>query len=178
VPPVARSRLNTGVESLERIATGWALQARAGGQPKTARHDGVISTLLPRVTGFLAITLTPLLLLGYAALATLALSALRAGERPLRFWTAFFAGFALQLAFVLVAIGLPAWLKWANVDSRTATSIGNALGEPSRWAGFAGLVLLLLAFASGLPRNSGGSAAEPDPAVEAEAIPGLDAAQT
>ena len=47
-------RLNTGVESLERTATGWALHARAGGQPMTARHDGMISTLPPRVTGFLA----------------------------------------------------------------------------------------------------------------------------
>src|ERR1035437_5882342 len=34
--------------------TGWARHARAGGQRMTARHDGVISTLPPRVTGFLA----------------------------------------------------------------------------------------------------------------------------
>jgi protoporphyrinogen oxidase len=48
-------QLNTTVESLERAPTGYLVHARdAGGQPMTTRHDGVVSTLPPRITSQLA----------------------------------------------------------------------------------------------------------------------------
>jgi protoporphyrinogen oxidase len=47
-------RLNTAVQSVERTGTGFAVHVRTAGGEETVSHDGVISTLPPRLTADLA----------------------------------------------------------------------------------------------------------------------------